>query len=86
MYQNKKELNAVHEKDLETLLEKVNLKADFIDRKLKCKFCGEIVDINNIYSVLPQAGMFNLICDKPDCITLLLQYMEERKKTKTEQN
>jgi len=86
MDENKKIVNAVHEKDLEALLEKIGLKDAFISKQINCKFCKQIVDINNIYSVLPESGTFNIVCDKPVCITFLLQYLEERKKTKLEQD
>ena len=86
MEENKKEINAVQERDLEALLQKVGLKDAFLNKQINCKFCGQIVDINNIYSVLPESGTFNIICDKPECITLLLQYLEEGKRTKLEQD
>lgn len=85
MDEDKKQLNAVHERDLGTLLKQFGIQEKFDNNELLCKFCKEMVNKDNIYSVLPEAGMFNLICDKPDCITQLMEYLGEKNITKTEQ-
>ncbi len=85
MEQEKKQVNTVHENDLINLLERLGIKDRFINKELLCKFCGNVVNKENIYSVLPESGGVNLICDKPECITKLLEYLENKKKTKTEQ-
>lgn len=85
MDQDNKQLNAVHESDLINLLERLGIKEKFENNRLKCKFCGDTINIENIYSVLPEAGTVNLICDKPQCITQLLSYLNEKKKIKLEQ-
>lgn len=85
MEQEKKQINAVHEKDLVGLLERLDVKEKFINNELHCKFCDSIVNKGNIYSVLPESASINLICDKPECITKLLEYLEEKERTKTEQ-
>jgi hypothetical protein len=85
MQDDKKQLTAVHERDLATLLKKFGIWDQFDKGGLHCKFCKEVVAKDNVYSVLPEAGMVNLICDKPDCITQLIAYLGEKHKTKTEQ-
>jgi hypothetical protein len=85
MEQEKKQVNAVHEKDLIGLLERLGIKEKFENNELRCKFCEEVVNIENIYSVLPESESVNLICDKPKCITALMGYLDEKNKTKTEQ-
>lgn len=80
-----KQVNTVHEKDLDGLLSKLGLSEKFEGGKLYCKFCKNVVNRENIYSVLPETGSVNIICDKPQCITDLLQYLEEKKRTKLEQ-
>lgn len=79
----KKQLNAVHEKDLDSLLEKIHLLEAFSAGKLQCKFCKTTITKENLYSILPESGTFNLICDKPECVNALLSYLEERKRSKT---
>lgn len=84
MQDHKKQLNAVHERDLGTLLKRFGVQEKFNEGILSCKFCKISVTKENIYSVLPEAGMVNLICDKPDCVTQLLGYLEEKNRTKVE--
>lgn len=79
-----KQLNAVYEKDLDNLLRKMGIKEDFDAGKIKCKFCKETISKENLHSILPQASAFNLICDKPECVIALAEYLDERKKVKTD--
>ena len=37
---------------------------------------------DNIYSLFKEAGTVAFVCDKPECITASLLYLEEKKKTK----
>ena len=85
MDQENKQVSAVHERDLVKLLERFGIKEKFENNQLKCKFCGDTVNADNIYSVFPESGTVNLICDKPQCITSFLGYLDEKKKTKLEQ-
>lgn len=75
-------LNAIHERDIDDLLKKMKIKDDFDNGKIKCKFCGIIVNKNNIYSLFPESGDVKLVCDKPECINQMLIYIEEKKKNK----
>ncbi|GBE16360.1 hypothetical protein BMS3Abin15_00174 [bacterium BMS3Abin15] len=84
MEREKKELSTIHERDIDKLLENTGIKNDFLAGKLHCKFCDEIVNRENVYSFLPESGAINVICDKPECVTELLSYVEEKKKKITE--
>ncbi len=77
---DKRKLNTVHERDLDTLLGKMGAKEDFDSGKKNCKFCGKQITNENLYSILPQSGAINMICDDPECITSLTEYLDERKK------
>ena len=78
--QPKKEIKTVHERDLDRLLVKLKIKEDFDNGKLTCKFCKNIINRENLYSFLSEAGVVHLICDKPDCVSSMLMYVEEKKK------
>jgi hypothetical protein len=84
MEQINKEVNAVHERDLDNLLEKIGIKEKFDKNEILCKFCKESVNRNNVYSIFPESGMFNFICANPICINEFLKYSAEKRKTKTE--
>ena len=80
MEQEKKQMDVVHERDVDRLLDKMGIKEDFYNNKKTCKFCKNVVNIKNIYSFLPEAGTINIICDNPKCITDFLEYMESKQK------
>jgi len=85
MEKEKEQVSAVHEKDLVILLEKLGIKEKFVAGELHCKFCDNVINKENIYSVFPESGGINLICDEPECITKLLEYIGEKKRIKGEQ-
>lgn len=75
----KKKLNAILSEDLEKILEKFSLKHDFNIGKLKCKFCGEVINKTNLYSLYPDSGSIKLVCNNHKCIDLFYRYLEEKK-------
>lgn len=79
-----KELNTIHERDLDIILDKIQKKEDLDTGKIKCKFCGITIDRDNLYSFLPEPGAVNFICDKSECVGKLLEYIEEKKRTRLE--
>ena len=64
------------------ILDKAKIKDSFYNGELKCKFCGETITVDNIYSFLPESGALNLICCKEECISDLLNYIDKKTKTK----
>jgi len=78
--EDKKTLNAIHERDIEDFLEKLGIKEDFNNNKIKCKFCDAIVNKENIYSLFRESGAIKLVCDNPKCINKMMIYIEEKKK------
>lgn len=85
MEHEEKKLNAVHERDLDTLLQKLGVLEKFKNGKTHCKFCGSIVGKDNIYSFFLDSGNVSFICDKPECVSQSISYIEEKKRTKLEQ-
>ena len=75
-----KNIDAIHTNDLSRLLAKIGLLDDFDNNKVKCKFCKQPVTHANIYSVIKDSGSYKLVCDKADCVQLLMQFLADRKK------
>lgn len=73
-------INAVHENDLEGFLDKVGLLQDFQGGKLKCKFCKEPVDKENIYSIIKDSDSYKVVCSKASCVSALMEYLEAKRK------
>jgi len=80
--QEEKNLKAVHERDLQNLLEKVGLKEDFETNLVQCNFCGKIVNHKNLYSLFKESGAIKMVCDNPNCVATFLLHIEQAKGTK----
>lgn len=77
-----KDINAVHETDLSNFLLKINLLDDFQAAKTKCKFCKDVVGIQNIYSVIKDSDKYKLVCNKASCVASLMSYLEKKHRGK----
>ena len=74
---NKKNLNTVYDDDLIKLLVNLGLKDKLDNKELKCKFTGEIITFENLYSIFPESGDIKLVCDNPEAIKLFADYANE---------
>lgn len=79
MDQDKNQIKAILEKDLKEVLKKIGLDENFDNKRITCKFCKDIITIDNIHSILPESGAYHFICSKPECSMLLTQYLENKK-------
>jgi len=84
MEREKKTLNLLHEKDLLLFLDRHGIRERFEEGKVRCKLCGELMNAQNIYSFFKESGSIAAVCDKPECVTNFLRYLDEKRKTKTE--
>lgn len=75
----KEKLHSVHDRDLEKILDGLSLLNKFKSGKLKCKFCHEVINFDNLHSFFPEAGKISFICDNPDCIRKLYYLLSENK-------
>jgi len=75
----KEKIDSVHDKDLEKILDGLKLLNKFKNSKLKCKFCNEIVNFENLHSFFPEAGKIKFVCDKPECIRKLYVLLRQNK-------
>lgn len=71
-------VHAVHDDDLQAVLEALGLAGAFAKGELHCKFCLEVVTWDNLHSLIPDSGSIKVICDKPECSKALLQFLNER--------
>jgi len=72
-------VHAVHDDDLQAVLDALGLAAAFAKGELRCKFCGDVVTWDNLHSLFPDGGSIKLVCDKPECSKALLQYLNARR-------
>ncbi len=73
---NKHIVKAIHDDDLEKLLENLGLLSEFINGKLSCFSCNDIIGQQNLHSIFPDGGTIKLCCNKPNCISKLIEKRE----------
>lgn len=74
----KSNLNAVYDENLEELLSKLNLLDKIKDGQIRCKFTKEIITLENLHSIFPEENTIKIVCDSPEAIKLLSQYINEK--------
>ena len=62
-----KEMRAVHDDDLESLLKSLNVYTDVVTGKFKCLFCQNKITIENIDAIVPYNNSVQFTCDNPEC-------------------
>lgn len=75
----KKKIRAVHDQNLEKILEGLNILNKFKRGELKCKFCSGKITFDNLHSFFPQSGDIKLVCDSSNCVRQLSKLLREGK-------
>ena len=70
-------LAAVHDDDLTAFLTSIGAIHDINAGRIRCKFCGEPISLENLQAVLPDSGSISYICNKTQCIRDFLNYTRE---------
>jgi hypothetical protein len=70
-------ISAVHDDDLISFLTSIGSINDINSGKIKCKFCKEIINLENIQAVIPDSGSISYICNNPTCIRNLISFMKD---------
>lgn len=71
-------IKAVHDDQLETFLQNIDVLDKVVSGECKCKFCGEIVTLKNLYTVFPESGQVKFSCDSVKCMVKLSKYLSEK--------
>lgn len=64
----RKQLKAVHESDLEALLESLGVLRAIRAGHRTCDICGDQVTLDNLEAIFPMEGRVGLGCDKRSCL------------------
>jgi hypothetical protein len=68
-----RELKAVHATDLSGIFEKLGLSEDFIQGKITCNICHDVITLENIGSLTKTHGEIIFTCNKSSCYTELMK-------------
>lgn len=71
-------VNAVHDNQFESFLIKLGVFDDVMNGTRKCKFCGSPVSYDHIATVFAESGDIKFVCDKPECMAMLSEYLAEK--------
>ena len=63
----KKLLRAVHDTDLEGVLQSLGLLEGLRRGQLQCGVCGNTVTFENLRCIYPQGSKIKVCCDRPEC-------------------
>lgn len=75
IFRSKKDrIKMVQDSDLTEYLKSIGIYQSIIDNKKHCKYCGNLVNLNNLQAILPGAKEIVLVCDNPSCISKLQHY------------
>lgn len=66
-------ITAVHDQDLEILLDGLGLTAQISKGQIKCGICGTTIDMNNLLCVYPSDGMVKVCCNNKECYETVLR-------------
>lgn len=64
----KKEVEALHENDLRSMLNSLDLLADFETGKFRCAVCGDSITNSNIGAIISISGKIMFSCSKLECL------------------
>ena len=70
-------LTAVHDDDLLTFLKSVDVLTDLQAGRIRCRFCGAIIGLENLHAVFPDSGTVRVSCDRPECVKALMHHIAE---------
>ena len=79
MEKEKRNLKVVHDFELKDLLLSLGKLDKLQSGKLRCKFCRQVITLDNIHSIFPESGQVNFVCDHSDCVKKFLIYIQEKK-------
>ena len=71
-------VKVIHDDKIKYLLSNLELLTPIMEGKIKCKFCQEVVSLETINSIFPESGTIKVSCNKPECVLVLSEYLNEK--------
>lgn len=68
---DEKNLEAIHKHDLNELLKNLELLNKFNEKSIKCKFCNDVIEVNNFGAIFTKDKKINFSCSKLNCLSNL---------------
>ena len=61
------EISAVHDEDILKLFESLGLLKKFNEGVIRCKFCGDVITLDNFQCIYPKDDEIAFCCSKIEC-------------------
>jgi RNA recognition motif-containing protein len=71
-------VKVIHDNNFEIFLKNLNVYESVLAGNSKCKFCGNPITFDAIYTVFPESGAIKFACDCPACIAKMNSYLNEK--------
>ena len=72
-FEEKFKIRAVHDADLEPLLQKLGLLEDIENGNLRCSFCGRVLTFDNFGGVYKENDQLKSFCQETKCYLEMLK-------------
>jgi hypothetical protein len=69
-------IHAVHDDDLDAVLDRLGLGGQLRGGDLRCTICGETVTRGTLQALIPDSGAIKVLCSKPSCLKRLIRDRE----------
>ncbi len=66
-------IKAVHDQDLELLLDGLGLDEQIREGKIECGICAKTIDMSNLLCVYPSGAMIKVCCSNRECYESVLR-------------
>ena len=66
-------IKAVHDQDLELLLDGLGLTEQISEGQIECGICGTTIDMNNLLCIYPSGEMIKVCCKNRECYESVLR-------------
>lgn len=66
-------MKAVHDADLESLLDSLGVLSEVLHGVRRCAFCGKVVTMDNIECIFPQDREVRFCCSSVECYRKLIE-------------
>lgn len=73
----KENIKAIHDDDLEMMLDKLGILKKYRNGELKCNACKSEITFHNLHSLFVDSGNIKFICDNTACIRQLSKLLRE---------
>lgn len=70
---NNNTVKAVYSDDLDDFLVSNNLMEDFVNRRIKCKYCEKVITRHNLFALIPENNSLAFCCDEPECTEKMIR-------------